>query len=255
MKKNKLVKLSFFALILGITITTSCKKDETVIVINDNLGTRFDWRDSSIVTPAKNQGNYGSCGVFAAMGALESAIAKKTEMFVDLSEQHYINASTTWDATTGVSPMTVYDFIIENGIVIESRLPYQATITNEIPQEPMDFFLSSYETVSLENFSASESVKKVKENILAHGPVAAAMDIMSDLKYYSGGIYTPGSNSVNCGGHWVVIVGWENDASLTQGGYWIVKNSSGTSWGENGFFKIPYTVCNLDRYVIVYPVF
>lgn len=252
-------------ILIGMIFTSACTKEKEED-LNDNiiennptitvdLVSEFDWRDSSIVTPAKAQGSLGSCGVFAAMGALESAIARESGVLVDLSEQHYINASDTWDPSTGVSPMTVFDFIKDNGIVIESRLPYQARKTDELPTGDYDFTLSSYKVLALESMSASESRKAVKKVILEFGPIATAMDFMSDLDDYTGGVYVPGPNSEVQGGHWVVIVGWKDDSNVRNGGYWIIKNSNGSEWGENGCFKIPYTLCGLVRYVITYPIY
>jgi len=40
--------------------------------------------------------------------------------------------------------------------------------------------------------------------------------------------------------HAVLIVGWKDDPSIGNGGYWICKNSWDTNWGYDGFFNIEY---------------
>lgn len=248
MKKNLLNGI----LAIGILFNVSCKKlDVLEQMRNDDLPHYFSWRDHGIVTPARNQGSYGACGVFAAMAVIEALIKRDSGLDVDLSEQHYINASQTW-VETGVNPGTVFEFVRTNGIVTESRLPYQATQTNEIPEGQSDYYISRWGSRPLESLSVDESRQAIKRAVQDYGPIAAAMDIYSDLKNYQGGIYQPDNRAVNRGGHWVVIVGWQNDSSLINGGYWIVKNSFGPAWGEHGFFNIPYNTCNLDRYIFFY---
>jgi hypothetical protein len=52
--------------------------------------------------------------------------------------------------------------------------------------------------------------------------------------------------------HLVVIVGWKDDSAITNGGYWIVKNSLSEEWGCNGFFNIEYGSLNIDSSSIVW---
>jgi len=47
--------------------------------------------------------------------------------------------------------------------------------------------------------------------------------------------------------HVVIIVGWKDDPSIQNGGYWICKNSWGTEPGYDGFFNIVYGSLNIDR--------
>lgn len=249
MKAQRLLSIVF------IILAFSCNKEnlpENGIEINDDLQERFDWRDEQIVTPAKDQGSYGTCGVFSAMGVIEARIARDSGKHVDLSEQYYVNVSDSWKPSTGVNPWTVFSFVKQTGTVFENRLPYQAKKTTIIPEGDVDYLLPySYETKGLENMSVAQSRKFIKEKLVEYGPLATAMDYKPALDDYTGGIFDPG-NSKDGGGHWVVIVGWKDDASVKNGGYWIVKNSDVPNWGENGFCNIPYTVCNIDRYVIAY---
>jgi len=45
----------------------------------------------------------------------------------------------------------------------------------------------------------------------------------------------------------VCIVGWKDDDSIQNGGYWICKNSWGTDWGYDGFANIEYGSMNIDK--------
>ena len=78
---------------------------------------------------------------------------------------------------------------------------------------------------------------------LLDGPIVAAFDVYEDFRDYTGGIYEHVWGDY-LGGHAVAIVGY-NDAE----NYWIVKNSWGTGWGENGWFRIRYGQCNIDSYL------
>lgn len=247
--KSKLIVLLFVLFVL--INFQNCKKSE---VFDSKFPTRFSYLDQNIMTSAKDQRNLGSCGVFAAMGVFEALIKQKTGIDTDLSEQHYINGSGTW-VSTGVNPGMVYQFIQENGIVLESRLPYTANQNEDLPEGNMDYYLNSHAQVSLENLSTREARDKIKELLMQHGPVATAMDGMSDLHNYSGGVYQTSPYATARFGHWVVIVGWQDDSSISTGGYWIIKNSWGESWGNSGFGNIAYESANIDKYVIMYAVY
>jgi C1A family cysteine protease len=88
--------------------------------------------------------------------------------------------------------------------------------------------------------SIPQNVESVKAALVKYGPLATGYLVFEDFMYYSSGIYkhTTGSQQ---GGHAVIIVGY-NDAEK----YFIVKNSWGPSWGENGYFRIAYSEMTSD---------
>jgi len=81
----------------------------------------------------------------------------------------------------------------------------------------------------------ANSAKSHKEAI-ADGPVSVALDASSIwFQFYKNGVM----NNKNCGtqlNHGVVAVGYGNDAS--KGEYYIVRNSWGAGWGDQGYIKI-----------------
>jgi hypothetical protein len=86
----------------------------------------------------------------------------------------------------------------------------------------------------------SYDVDAIKTALL-DGPVPCGMDVYTDFFYYDGGVYERSSNTYE-GGHAVIIIGWDDN---NEDGYWIVKNSWGTDWGEGGYFKIKFYNCRI----------
>ena len=74
----------------------------------------------------------------------------------------------------------------------------------------------------------------IKQAILDHGPVAAAVCVNNEFQSYDSGLFNPRRpcNSIN---HAIVLTGW--DDSL---GAWRLRNSWGPNWGEDGYMRIKY---------------
>ncbi|MCP4728218.1 MAG: hypothetical protein GY863_24475 [bacterium] len=222
-----------------------------VNIEDSDLPVSYDLREAGILTPAKNQGNFGSCGAFAAVGVFEALIKQETGITVDLSEQHVVNCSPDW-RSSGISSLDGLKFMKVNGIVLESALPYSAAKTESIPSTQPDFVLTEYYSEIVDDKPVEERVRLFKERIYEFGPVATTMNFYDTLREYAGGVYTVSTSAREVGGHWVVIVGWQDDASVKNGGYWICRNSSGPDWGEDGYFRIAYGESGIDDYYFCY---
>lgn len=82
----------------------------------------------------------------------------------------------------------------------------------------------------------------MKMELVTKGPIAVSFEVYSDFQQYKGGIYhhtglESGFNPFLITNHAVLAVGYGADPKTGEK-YWIVKNSWGTSWGENGYFRI-----------------
>ena len=86
----------------------------------------------------------------------------------------------------------------------------------------------------------------IKEDIYLHGPIESGFYVYSDFKDYKSGVYQRGKHTQLLGGHAVKIIGWgkENDTE-----YWIVANSWGETWGENGYFRIAFGECGIENVI------
>jgi C1A family cysteine protease len=210
--------------------------------------TRFDWRDSGIMTPVKNQGGCGSCWAFGATGAFEAAIKQHDGIEYDLSEQQVLTCNIYGSTCAGGWVEPVYELFKRFGAVSETCLPYQANDALPCTQDQCQVVVKLKDWVYVANDVAS-----IKQAILQN-PVATSFTVYTDFFSYSSGCYQHTSGGVE-GGHIVVIVGWDDNACGGQGA-WICKNSWGPGWGAlGGYFMIKWGNSGIGSDVVrpIYP--
>jgi C1A family cysteine protease len=194
-----------------------------------------DWAAAGYVTPVKNQGQCGGCWAFSATGAIEcrSAIALKTPNNVtSLSEQQLIDCSMKEGnlGCDGGEMDYAFKYVeSEGGLCTEAEYPYEAKdgTCKASSCGKIYYPITSYTDVTKDN-------EADLENAVAAGCVSVAIEANQfAFQYYSSGILT-GDCGTNLD-HGVLAVGYG-----TQSGqeYWKVKNSWGTSWGEEGYVLI-----------------
>ena len=196
----------------------------------------FDWREMGGVTAVKDQGNCGSCWDFAATGAFESAIIIADSIEWDLSEQQVLDCNWGGSSCGGGWVGDAYDVYMYDGAIEEECYPYHARDGYDCDQD------SCVVMVRLESYtSVANNVDAIK-NALLSGPVSSCFMVYNDFDWDC--YYHPYQGQIN---HAVVIVGWDDDMCSGQGG-WIVKNSWGAGWGDDGYFYIPYGSCGIGNY-------
>lgn len=238
-------KLSF---VTAIIFATSC-----LSWADNSLPSSFDWRDSAIFTPVKNQLNCGSCGEFAAVALTEALIKKKTGKEVDLSEQQIVSCVPGCGCNTGCSSLEALKYIRDHGIALETDFPYINKDTDCLSELDGKYRVKAVHSTTIDRLTLDERIRVIKETVCRYGPVATNMAFYDDLDRYRNGIYQYDGKSPAMGGHWVLIIGWQDDASTASGGYWICRNSWGEKWGENGYFNSAYgDATGIDDFYIVY---
>lgn len=203
----------------------------------------FDWRDFDGVTAVKNQKNCGSCWAFATNAAIESSIKIMDGINVDLSEQWLVSCNTSgwgcgggWYAYNYYVPGGLLDDCGENGGVQGMYFPYVAYETACSCPYPHEYWIDGWSYV----YSSSQvaPVDSIKMAIMEWGPVAVGVYVNDPWYAYNGGIFNDCQNmSVN---HTVLAVGWDDDFQGSGEGVWIIKNSWGTDWGDDGYMYMPY---------------
>ena len=196
----------------------------------------FDWRDSNIVTPVKNQGGCGSCWIFGAVGALEGMAKLYGEKELDLSEQQILSCvSYGWGCNGGWMDYC-YEHFLEYGSIAEACQPYLANDTYPCLEDSCEVLAKITGWTPVDH-----NVNAIKTALLT-GPVSCAFTVYSDFDNYTGGCYEhEGDDPCN---HAIVLIGWD-DTMCDGEGAWIAKNSWGTNWGLDGFFYIKYGTCNI----------
>ncbi|MFH1681723.1 MAG: C1 family peptidase [Candidatus Eisenbacteria bacterium] len=209
------------------------------------LPTSYNWCDLGGCTPVKSQGSCGSCWAFGTAAPLECNIKIKDGVTVNLSEQYLVSCNSDgWSCSGGWWAHDYHhwknDPCGDNGAVLEADFPYTATDEPCGCPYPHHYWIDWWEYIG-EPWGVSPT-DAMKQAILDHGPISVAVDA-SGFSGYSGGVFTSCSGtSIN---HAVALVGWDDNQGTD--GVWILRNSWGASWGENGYMRIPYG-CNSVGY-------
>jgi len=216
----------------------------------------WDWRNATVngvtgdwMTVAKSQGGCGSCWGFAAIGALEAMVniqASDPGYDVDLSEQYLLSCPGGSGGCSGWNAWWAYRYLRDHdGAITEGCFPYYANDRIPCTDKCGEWRNTLYPVTGYEGMT-NPSRDEIKAVLVEHGPLVAEMAVMEDFGSYDGGVYEhPGEESTRDINHQVVIVGYDDAL-----GCWIVKNSWGATWGENGYFRIAYGDCQMEHFLI-----
>eukprot|EP01038_Epipyxis_sp_PR26KG_P005639 gene5639-7785_t len=195
-----------------------------------------DW--SGIYTTAvKDQGYCGSCWAFSATEQIESdAIRANIISNSDaLSVQQIVSCDKIDYGCDGGNTETAYDYVIAaGGLTTSSNYPYTSyydvtglclygdTITKEVS-------VDRYYSLVLNDAEATET--NMMAYVVSTGPISVCLDA-EDWSSYTSGIVSSCGKDVD---HCVQAVGVN-----VPGGYWKIRNSWGTSWGDDGYIYLEY---------------
>ncbi|CAH6920503.1 Ctss [Phodopus roborovskii] len=202
---------------------------------NQKLPDSMDWREKGCVTEVKYQGSCGSCWAFSAVGALEAQLKLKTGKLVSLSAQNLVDCSTEekyGNKGCGGGYMTqAFQYIIDNGgIDSDASYPYKA-MDEKCHYDSKSRAATCSRYMELP-FGDEEALKEAVAN---KGPVSVAIDASHPSFFlYKSGIYDDPSCTENVN-HGVLVVGY---GSLDGKDYWLVKNSWGLHFGDQGYIRM-----------------
>jgi len=205
---------------------------EHYYVQGSSLPASVDWRQKGYVNAVKNQGQYGDCYAFATTAALEGQYKKKTGQLVSLSEQQIADCSQAYGnkAGNGGNPQNSFDYVKDHGIAYENDYPYIAKDEQckKVSVSPVK--VSGYTEIA-QNDEAS-----LTNAVASVGPIPVAIDAsLHSFQFYSSGVYSDSKCSSTNLDHAVTVVGYGTNKGQN---YFIIRNSWGTTWGEEGYMRM-----------------
>ncbi|MDA3880740.1 MAG: lectin like domain-containing protein [Prolixibacteraceae bacterium] len=232
-----------------------------LIIVFNNLFSQipsyYDSRNHNWVSPVKNQGDCGSCWAFASCAAIESSLLKQGYVSYDLSEDNLIDCHAFDQAPCewGNYYMTHSLIASHKAILQEKDAPYNPNtiscpMNNRFPPS-LPFYIEEMQFVPADEI-------EIKRSVMAYGAVASAMYF--NMENYSSSSYKYYDNSIDESDypHCVTIVGWNDTLTFngaTGKGGWIIKDSYGTNWANNGYFYCSYHDAGILSENVVFPSF
>lgn len=234
-----------------------CEQDDTFEggAIPANFNGREKW-PTCFPGEVVDSGNCTASYAIAGASALSSRFCvADDEKYggLQLSPQQVLSCDKKSKGCAGGGIDSVFGYMMRRGLYPEKCLPYagkkgaecKTTCKEDEKQKPISYCVMS-------------GSKAIQREILANGPVVVPMPLMGDFPVYSGGIYSPLDDVSPIYGNdgkiitqALVIYGWGKSKGIS---YWLVENSWGKKWGEEGFAKVAFGSSLMEHYVVVpYP--
>lgn len=223
-----------------------------------SIPSSFDWRNvaGECIGPVANQGSCGSCWAVSSAGAgsdRQCISCKKNghACYVGFSPETMVACAVS-NGCGGSQLDVPYQYMMEHGIPPTSAVPYTSGAGSVPACSPLINAAQGMPLLKAGPLAATgfggdftipadgNIITSMKREIMQNGPITAGMTVFKDFANYRGGVYQPmpytvlGSNPV-VGGHALELIGWGNEDGMD---YWLVKNSWGTDWGLDGYFKM-----------------
>ena len=236
------------------------------LVRSSQIPSTYNSVDEGFVTSIKNQNPYGNCWAYAACSVAESYLIKKgmASSDIDLSEAHlnyymYHNKGDKYENTdndqtnvigkysftdVGADPRMLQLAMSNFGLASETIYPISKITTMQGSKEDQNNtqYVMTNSNLLCQQAKGNESI--IKQVILDNGSVLACYYDTSTA-YKNSNYYN--ANEVNSFNHAISIVGWDDsyaannfDNKPTRNGAWLIKNSWGTGFGNQGYFWMSY---------------
>ena len=215
--------------------------------------TRWDWRSAAqrgAVSPVKDQGQCGSCWAYSAVEQIESNYVLAGHPPITLSPQQVISCDKADLGCTGGNTESAYQYVQNaGGIASEASYPDTSAASGKAgrceqprPEAAVRIKGFTYATPNCYDIDCDHQDEDgLASNVAAHAPASICVNAKEWQSYKSGTLTGKqcGGHSTDDTDHCVQVVGFSKSTS-TGNGYWIVRNSWGTTWGISGYIHVEY---------------
>lgn len=223
------------------------------VSFNAPIKTSVNW--TSQFTPIKNQGNCGSCWIFASVGMCEWYMKNiSPQVPVILGEQCLVDCySPTVNGCNGGDLKNSWNYIANNGIA-GSAYTYTASYTPNTCKSPSIHTQAWKCPKPIQEYWPNGNDTRLRQ-IVSQFPVAVSFKVMDDLMQYKSGVYVPTQVCDASVNHAVILAGFGYDTVLKKN-YWLIRNSWGSNNGEYGYYRLdadkPFQ-CGISRKIAYFP--
>ena len=235
-KFSHMTEEEFIAKYTGLKVPENYERNIVAEVPVLSQASNVDWRDKGAVNPVKDQGQCGSCWAFSATASIEGAWKISGHALENLSEQQLVDCSASYGNHGCNGGWMDYGFkyiITVGGQERTADYPYKAV-------DQACKFSASKITGKITGFKdVPKNDCKTLLKFAADGPTSVAIAANAIMNYKNGVFST-----ATCGtglNHGVTLVGYGTDSTLNKD-YYIVRNSWGTGWGEQGYIRMDRNV-------------
>lgn len=231
--------------------------------LGKKLPAQFDWRNHNghaYIGPVRNQGACGACYAFGACAAAEGTYNRAMGLYdgntADFSESFIIwcLGRIPWYYPhffgCGGADYDYYELkaLSTFGVCAEEDFPYSPSDPGGCTHwaDPRTLF-RSWRRIPCNDVDA------IKTAVMTYGPVDTAIKASPAFQAYTGGIYEDAVTVCNAWpcyyattNHCIALLGWNDNGDPEEDGYWILRNSWGTGWGEDGYMRIKYRAARVS---------
>lgn len=203
-------------------------ESEPMIFDESVMAATVDWRTKGAVNKVQDQGQCGSCWAFSATAAMEGEHFIKSGTLLKLSESQVVDCDTKSDGCDGGLEIWAFNYLKTHGQELEVDYPYKARTRS------CNYVASKGKVHDISHSQVTPKSASQLKAAIAKQPVCVSVDAGTPFMNYQSGIL----DSTKCGtnlDHAITAVGYGTESGV---GYFIVRNSWGTSWGEKGYIRM-----------------